>query len=416
MECPRSRGTARAGVAVSTSAECTIAKPLATALRAAREGLVKRWLDRIAERVTLHRNHVFPTEDLLDHVPLLIDGIADYMEDPADEITADVSVVAKAMELGELRHQQGFEAHQLLKEYEILGGILFEFLIRQVDSLDQDCEPGDVLVCAHRVFRAVAVIQQATAMHYLRLTDEKVKEREDRLRGFNRAVSHEMKNRIGAVLSANEMLREEWIGSDPVQREKFTAIIARNTDGMQALLKDLIELSRTDGEAGGGARNVMLHEAAWEVVRQLRDFAEARAVEVTLAEDLPEIEVPAAAVELCLSNYISNAVKYRDPAKAERWVRVEGETTGGDVGIASEVVVRVRDNGLGVPEEAREKLFERFFRAHEGTVTGEEGTGLGLSIVRETIQAVGGRAWAEFSDAEGSTFCLAFPYAEGRQG
>jgi signal transduction histidine kinase len=72
------------------------------------------------------------------------------------------------------------------------------------------------------------------------------------------------------------------------------------------------------------------------------------------------------------------------------------------------VVVRVSDNGLGVPREAREQLFHRFFRAHEATVTGEEGTGLGLSIVRETVEALGGRAWAEFP-ADGSVFAFAVP-------
>ncbi|HEX6038021.1 sensor histidine kinase, partial [Longimicrobium sp.] len=71
--------------------------------------------------------------------------------------------------------------------------------------------------------------------------------------------------------------------------------------------------------------------------------------------------------------------------------------------------VHVRDNGLGVPREARAALFQRFYRAHEETVTGEEGTGLGLAIVRETMESVGGRAWAEFSGGHGSTFALAFP-------
>jgi signal transduction histidine kinase len=87
-------------------------------------------------------------------------------------------------------------------------------------------------------------------------------------------------------------------------------------------------------------------------------------------------------------------------------VRVEGTIRDGD---PCEVVVRVRDNGLGVPEEARAQLFRRFFRAHEGTVTGEEGTGLGLAIVRETIESVGGRAWAEFDPVEGSVFAISFP-------
>ena len=69
--------------------------------------------------------------------------------------------------------------------------------------------------------------------------------------------------------------------------------------------------------------------------------------------------------------------------------------------------MRVRDNGLGVPEAMRAQLFERFYRAHE-TATAIEGTGLGLSIVRETAQALGGRAWAEFPE-QGSMFAFSLP-------
>ena len=76
---------------------------------------------------------------------------------------------------------------------------------------------------------------------------------------------------------------------------------------------------------------------------------------------------------------------------------------------AGELVVRVRDNGLGVPVAARARLFEQFFRAHGDTVTGVEGTGLGLSIVRETVASLGGRAWAEFPDEGGSVFGFSLP-------
>jgi signal transduction histidine kinase len=70
--------------------------------------------------------------------------------------------------------------------------------------------------------------------------------------------------------------------------------------------------------------------------------------------------------------------------------------------------VLVRDNGLGVPLEAREHLFEQFFRAHHETVTAE-GTGLGLNIVQETVASLGGRTWAEFPDEGGSVFAFALP-------
>src|ERR1700741_1141915 len=71
------------------SVNCRLAGALAREMRGAREELTRRWLDRITARVAIEPNQVFPTNDLLDHVPLLVDRIADYLEDPADEIAAD---------------------------------------------------------------------------------------------------------------------------------------------------------------------------------------------------------------------------------------------------------------------------------------------------------------------------------------
>lgn len=167
------------------------------------------------ERLTVDPNRVFPTDELLDHVPLLIEGIADYLENLVDYITADIPVVAKAMELGQLRHTQGFDAYEILKEYELLGGILFHCLVDAVGQIEEPCSRIELLTCTHRLFRAIAVIQQVTTTHFLRLNYERVREREERLCGFNRMVSHQMKNRIGAVCGANAMLQEEWIGGDP---------------------------------------------------------------------------------------------------------------------------------------------------------------------------------------------------------
>src|SRR5689334_8075487 len=136
---------------------CKLAGALADRIRANREELTRRWLDRIAARVEIDPNKVFPTDELLDHVPLLMDKIADYLENPSDEITADAPVTGKAIELGELRWSQGFDAHEILKEYELLGGVLFAFLARTVDELDQPCPPAELLGCGHRIFRAISV-------------------------------------------------------------------------------------------------------------------------------------------------------------------------------------------------------------------------------------------------------------------
>src|SRR5687768_9776302 len=100
---------------MAISADCPLAGVLAARLHGAREELTARWLERITARVSIDANRIFPTQDLLDHVPILIDGIAAFLEDPADEISADVPVVAKARELGELRYHQGFDAYQIFK-------------------------------------------------------------------------------------------------------------------------------------------------------------------------------------------------------------------------------------------------------------------------------------------------------------
>ena len=389
--------------AADSSEYCPLAATLAARVRANRSVLTRRWLERIAARVSIEPDRIFPTDALLDHVPLLMDGIASYLENPAREITAEVTVVAKARELGELRHAQGFDAYQILKEYELLGSILFSFLVEEVDELDLQSPRGELLICAQRLFRAVAIIQQSTLTHFLDLANERVHERDQRLRAFNRALSHEMKNRIGAVLGAGDLLLTlDQLGPD--ERARFAKIIVRNARDMQETLANLLDLSRLDGDVRQ-QRHIELPQAAAEVLRRLRDAADASKVEVRVEGQLPAIEVNAAAVELVLTNYVSNGIKYADPAKAHRFVTISGHVRELDDGCA--LVISVRDNGLGVPEEARERLFERFFRAHD-TVTGVEGTGLGLNIVRETVANMGGRAWAEFFD-EGSAFCFSIP-------
>jgi signal transduction histidine kinase len=387
---------------------CPLAVTLARRLREAQRELTARWLERIVERVSIDPNRIFPTEELLDHVPLLIAGVADYVEDPARAVAADSAVVAKAMELGALRHAQGFDAYEVLKEYEILGGILYAHLSSLVDDIDEQCTRAELFDCAHRIFHAIAQIEQATAVQYFRRTTERLYERDERLRAFNRTLAHEFRNRIGAASGAAHMLGTMDLAD--ADRRELAGVVERNVDSMRTTLEHLLELSRVNHSDVRQQRHVRLPRAAAEAVRQLRDLARAHAVEVRI-HPLPDVEVNAAAVELCLTNLVSNAIKYSDPAKRERWVDVTGETSAGD-GQGPEVVVRVSDNGLGVPETHRGGLFRRFFRAHEHSATHVEGTGLGLSIVRETVRALGGRVWADFPDV-GAVFAFALPARRG---
>lgn len=382
-----------------------LAAVLAGRLRAAKRDIVARWLERIHARVSLSVTEVFPSESLLNHVPLLIEGIATYVESPGTELDSEDPVGPKAMELGALRHEQGFDAYEILKELEILGGIVFSFLADVADEEGVDGHRRDFLICWQRVAHAIEMIRQATMTHFLRLSSAVVNDREDRLRRFNRMVAHELKNRVGAIRGAAHLIGEEWLSKEEGRR--FYRMILENSEELNRLLANLESLSRIETDSRRN-RNVLLPQAAAEAVRQLRDMAQANGMEVEISENLPSVEVDAAAVELCLANYVSNAIKYSDPAKPQRWVKIDGrlEASGSHTG---ELVVCVRDNGLGIPPESRGLLFDRFYRAHADTVTGAEGSGLGLNIVRETATSLGGRAWAEFPESGETVFAFCLP-------
>ena len=382
-----------------------LAVRLATRLRAARTDVVSRWLDRIIARVTIEPNNVFPTDQLLNHVPILVDGIADFLEH-GDAPDADrVPVDAKAMELGALRYDQGFDAYEILKEHELLAGVLYAFLREALADMGS-VAPDDVAHVWQQIAEVTDRIRQATMTHFLRISAEQVRLREERLRRFNRLVSHELKNRVGAIRGASQLLAEPWL--EPAQSAQFLRIVSQNADGLQRVLENLVSLSRIDADSRQ-RRNVLLPQAAAEVVRQLRDAAKLGGVEVTIDPDIPAVEVDAAAVELCLANYVSNAIKYADPGRKDRWVRITAELVVSTPARPGELLVRVRDNGRGVPPASRQRLFEQFYRAHGDTITGIEGTGLGLSIVQETIASLGGRVWTEFPEEGGSVFGFSLP-------
>ncbi len=383
-----------------------LAAILSDRLRTAKQELVTQWLNRITARVAISTKRVFPTHELLNHVPLLIEGIAGYLKRPERDIDAKAPVVAKAMELGALRHAQGFDAYEILKEYEMLGEIIFGFLADTSETVPGDYTRRDFLICWQRLAQAMELIRQATMSHFLRLSDGQVNERENRLRKFNRTVAHELKNKINAISAASMALSQEWV--PPSERKEFEEIIAKNSRGLEKTLSSLESLSRTQADSRH-CRNVLLPEAANEAVRELADAANAKGVDVRIADDLPPIEVDAAVVELALMNYVSNGIKYSDTGKQQKWVSISAAVEAPNTEHDREVVIRVADNGIGIPADRREQLFREFYRAHDETVTDAAGTGLGLSIVREAVEAIGGRAWAEFPENQGSVFAFSVP-------
>lgn len=387
----------RVGGQITEPRDCTLAATIAEALRRSRVDLAHAWLDRMASYRAADPPRP-PSREMVDRMPALVEGIAWYLEHPGDAIDTTTPAVASAIDLCTLRHGQGFDTRDVLEDYMLLGEVLFDFLKATVTDLR---DGGDVMVCGHWLFRAIMLIEITTTTHFIRLGREEVAEREGRLQAFNRAVSHEIRNRIGTLINAGELLTTS--GLSPKDRVRFAQLITRNAHEMRVTVDNLLVLARLEDDPRE-LRHASLRQVVTEVAKHVDTLAKAARIEIELPEELPDVEVNAA-VHLVLTNYLTNAIKYCDPGEKRRFVRVAVALQPRDKA-DPEVIVRVQDNGLGVPFEKRAALFQRFFRAHDTTKT--KGTGLGLSIVRETVKALGGRAWADFPE-KGSIFAFAVP-------
>ena len=374
----------------------------------AHESLAARWLDRLNELLPVPAGEVFPTGALLDHIPSLIREIAAYLKDEeVDEFAANTFVLDKARELGELRYEQRASVHQLLREYRVLSAILVTFVEEETTRLDVNAA-SEVIAVLRRLSQAVAVLQQTTVETFIAKYTAQIDEQTRRLENFNRMVSHELRQPIGALQFAVKLAEAS---DEAVARAGYREVIDRNLTRLVRLTDQLAMMSRLKTSTDTAqTQRLPLSLVAREVARQLRDMAERRDVEIRVSESLPIIEVDVAAVELILVNLISNAIKYSDPSKPERIVQVLGEAAPETWSIV------VEDNGMGIASEHLPHVFERAYRAHaeRDEELGTDGFGLGLAIVSDCVKDLGGEITVESRPGEGASFKVRLPRPSAR--
>jgi two-component system phosphate regulon sensor histidine kinase PhoR len=215
-------------------------------------------------------------------------------------------------------------------------------------------------------------------------------------------VSHELKTPITSIKGFTETLREDPLGS-PETTRRFIGIIHHHTERLEAIIEDLLSLSRLEREEGAEVAKEPT-QAAVVVERCLRSRS-ARAEEkgITLHRDCAEeieLNANASLLEQALLNLVDNAVKY---CYSGCTVTVScGEAEG-------EVFFRVADNGPGIPARELGRIFERFYRVDKTRSRELGGTGLGLAIVKHIAIAHAGTIDVESTEGAGTTFTLTLP-------
>jgi signal transduction histidine kinase len=379
---------------------------IAARLHAESRPLALRWLERLNDILSVDRTDIFPSDQLLDHIPLLIQQIAAYIAAPeVEELAANSGVVGKARELGLLRHAQKASVHQLLREYHLLGAILETFLSEELERLRVPPQPAEVLTVAARVSHVLRILQQTTIDTFIAEYTDQISAQQARLESFNRLVSHELRQPLGALQFAVRTLRTP-AGETAERRARLLEIVERNAQHMVDLTAQLERIARLrDPGADPGSQEVDVGALAKEVARQLREMAEHRGVDIRIADDLPVVRTDMARLELILMNLVANAIKYSDPAKSTAFVEVfrSGASDDGRT-------ICIRDNGIGIAAADVPFVFDSFFRARpDDTHPGVKSSGLGLAIVAECVEAIGARISVASVEREGTAFDLWLP-------
>jgi two-component system sensor histidine kinase KdpD len=213
-------------------------------------------------------------------------------------------------------------------------------------------------------------------------------------------VSHDLRTPLAVIKGlVTSLLDQSVVWTDELRRELLTTI-NEETDRLNRIVGELLEMSRIEAGAISQARAWHdLDELIVAVVEELRPRFHTHPLLLDVPSDLPWVRLSYPQIEQVLRNLLENAAHYTPEASPiEVWARAEGDW----------VRVEVRDRGPGVPAALRERIFEKFVRA-AAPERHAEGSGLGLAICKGLVEAHGGRIWAEERPGGGATFSFTLP-------
>ncbi len=251
--------------------------------------------------------------------------------------------------------------------------------------------------------RAVAG-QIAAALERTRLDDEVARARLDAESSAARAalfssVTHDLRTPLASIKASVTSLLDEHGNLDGDQRGELLRTILEETDRLNRLVGNLVDLARLRAGALVPSRvTVDIEDVIGSVLSRMRGALGGRQVRTRYRPDLPAVALDPTQMDQVLTNVLENAIRFSPPAGE---IRVFVTTW------QSWLEVRIADRGPGIPADRRDQVFEAFFREDRGA--GRGGTGLGLSIARAIVEAHGGRIWVEGAPGGGAAIAFRLP-------
>ncbi len=223
---------------------------------------------------------------------------------------------------------------------------------------------------------------------------------------FVSSVSHELRSPLSAISGYVELLRGRPFNEiDPIRGDKALGVIQESAYRLTEFVNDILDLAKLKANRFELRRSdTQIGEVAEDVMTLLHPLFEKKEISgvIDLSAVLPVISVDEEKIRQVLTNLVANALKFT-PSKGKIIICAKNQ--------ADSIEVSVQDTGIGIPEEARNLVFEKFGQAgnHDAAGVVPKVTGLGLAIAKGNVEAHGGRIWLESELGKGTTFFFTLP-------
>ncbi len=287
------------------------------------------------------------------------------------------------------------ELQTLLRKAEQTGDVAFAE-IRLGNLEESEAEVTIVPVAAESEY--VIVIHDVSHVRKL-----------ERIRAdFVANVSHELRTPLTSIHGYAETLLNSGSTRNK-KRKEFIAKILNHSARLSRLVSDLLELARLESGDVELKRSLShlnaFHEPIMDVFEPVLEESGV-VLEWDIPENIPQVSVDSQLFIQVFVNLIDNAIKYTPDGGV---IGVSAELGGTNSDAANEVVVQIKDTGIGIPLESQSRVFERFYRVDKGRARKMGGTGLGLAITKHILLCHNGRIWLESELGQGTVFYFALP-------
>ncbi len=255
------------------------------------------------------------------------------------------------------------------------------------------------LVIDSMIFTLFLLLARANrqALHFAEIANNELQSKNSELEQYVYTASHDLKSPLFSIQGFANLLRDELEEGETQNLGEYADCIISGTERMRTNIEVLLELSRI-GRSEDDFQRVSCSQLLSETISELDDQIDNAGATICTHGDIPEISADPVRVRQIFENLIVNALKY---ALSEESLQIDIEFRD----LRSRVQLRFGDNGPGIPEEYRERIFELFQRLD----TTVQGTGVGLSIVRRVVEIHDGSIWIEQSPQGGAMFCIELP-------